>query len=56
MNELVIEKKKYVLITRKEYESLQKRASLKSRPEKTFTMSEARLYSKELIRKWASEK
>ena len=56
LNELVIEKKKYVLITRKEYESLQKRASLKAKPEKIFTLSEARVFSKELIRKWAKEK
>jgi hypothetical protein len=56
MNELVIERKKYVLITRKEYELLKKRASLKTRPEKLFTVAEARAYSKELIRKWAKEK
>jgi len=56
MNELVIEKKKYVLITRKEYESLKKRASLKTRPEKLFTLAEARAYSKEQIRTWAKEK
>jgi hypothetical protein len=56
MNELVIDKKKYVLITRKEYESLQKRASLKTRPEKIFTLAEARSHSKDLIRKWAKEK
>ena len=56
MNELVIEKKKYVLITHKEYESLKKRASLKTKPEKLFTIAEARAYSKKLIRKWAKEK
>ena len=56
MNELVIDKRKYVLITRKEYESLQKRASSKTIPDKMLTLSEARSYSKELIRKWAKEK
>jgi len=56
MNELVIEKKKYVLITRKEYKSLKKRATLQTRPEKLFTLAEARAHSKELIRKLAKEK
>ncbi len=56
MNELVIDKKKYVLITRKEYESLKKRASMKTLPQKTLTIAEARAHSKELIRKWAKEK
>lgn len=39
----------------KKYQMLQKKAALKSRPEKTFTVEEARTYSKKLIRKWASE-
>ena len=56
MNELVINKKKYVLITRREYELLQKKAALKEKPEKTFTLLQARAYSKEIIRKWANEK
>jgi len=56
MNELVIDKKKYVLITRKEYESLQKKASRKTRPEKMLSVMDARIHSKELIRKWAKEK
>ena len=56
MNELVIDKKKYVLVSRRDYELLQKRAALKTRPEKTFTIAEARAYSKELIHKWAKEK
>jgi hypothetical protein len=30
-------------------------AALKQKPEKTFTVEEARAYSKKLIRKWASE-
>jgi len=29
---------------------------LKSKPEKTLTVDEARIYSKKLIRKWASKK
>jgi len=54
--EIVIDKKKYVLIPEKEYKSLQKKAALKTKLEKTFTIEEARAYSKKLIRKWASVK
>ncbi|HTH31504.1 MAG TPA: hypothetical protein VL946_09135 [Lacibacter sp.] len=56
MTEIVIDKKKYVLIPEKEYKTLQKKAALKSKPEKTFTIEEARSYSKKLIKKWAAEK
>ncbi|HRG10650.1 MAG TPA: hypothetical protein PLJ08_18890 [Cyclobacteriaceae bacterium] len=55
MNDLVIDKKRYILIARKEYELLQKRAALKTKPDKTLTITEARAYSKALIRKWAKE-
>lgn len=56
MNELVIDKKKYVLVPRKDYELLQRKAALKTKSEKTFSIAEARAYSKELIRKWAKGK
>ncbi len=56
MTELVIEKKKYVLIPEKNYKALQKKAALKSKSEKTFTLEQARAYSKKMIRKWAGEK
>ncbi|MEO9022477.1 MAG: hypothetical protein ABI237_08765 [Ginsengibacter sp.] len=56
MTEIVIDKKKYILIPKKSYEALQKRAALKSRPEKIFTIEEARAHSKKLIKKWAGEK
>ena len=55
-SEIVIDKKKYVLIPEKEYKSLQKKAALKTKLAKTFTIEEARAYSKKLIRKWASVK
>jgi len=38
------------------YHELQKKAALKWKPEKTFSVEEAREYSKKLIKKWASEK
>jgi hypothetical protein len=56
MTEIVIDKKKYVLIPQKDYQALQKKAALKTRTEKTFTIDEARAYSKKLIMKWAAEK
>jgi hypothetical protein len=56
MTEIVIDKKKYVLIPEKDYKTLQKKAALKSKPEKTLSIEEARAYSKKLIKKWAAEK
>jgi hypothetical protein len=56
MTEIIIDKKKYILIPEKNYKALQKKAALKSKPEKTFSIEEARAYSKKMIRKWAAEK
>jgi len=55
MTTLVIENKSYVVVPVESYQALQKRAALKTRPEKTLTIKEARAHSKKLIRKWASE-
>jgi len=56
MTHLTIDNKKYVIIPEENYLELQKAAALKWQPEKTFSVEEARDYSKKLIRKWASEK
>ncbi|MDZ4795719.1 MAG: hypothetical protein SGI83_15680 [Bacteroidota bacterium] len=56
MTAIVIDKKKYVLIPEKDFYALQKKAALKSKAEKTFSIEEARAYSKKMIRKWAGEK
>jgi len=56
MTEIIIEKKKYFLVPEKELFQLRKKASLKTRPEKTFTLEEARAYSKKQIKKWANAK
>ena len=56
MTQIVIDKKKYVLIPEKDYLAMQKKAALKSKPEKTFSVEEARAHSKKLIRQWAKEK
>jgi hypothetical protein len=56
MTEIKIENKKYILLPEENYQALQKKAALKSRGESTFTIEQARLYSKRLIRKWAKGK
>jgi hypothetical protein len=56
MTEMIIDKKKYILIPEKNYKALQKKAALKSKPEKIFSIEEARAHSKKMIRKWAAEK
>lgn len=56
MTQIVIDKKKYVIIPESDYLKMQKRAALKSRPEKTFSIEEAKAHSKKLIRQWAKGK
>lgn len=56
MNKVTIEKKNYVLIPEQEYRLLQKKAALKTKPERLLTVAQARAYSKKLIGKWAAEK
>jgi hypothetical protein len=56
MNTLVIDNKSYVVLSVENYEALQKKAALKTRPEKLLSIEEARAHSKKLIRKWAAEK
>ena len=52
MTEIVIDKKKYILIPERNYQLLQKQAALKTKPEKTFTVEQARAYSKKMIRNY----
>lgn len=56
MTEIVIDKKKYILIPEKDYKTMQKKAALKTKPEKLLSLEEARAYSKKLISKWHSGK
>jgi hypothetical protein len=56
MNAIIIDNKSYVVVPAEAYWALQKKAALKTRPEKILTIDEARAYSKKLIRKWASGK
>ena len=55
MTAIVIDKKKYVLVPEKEYHALQKKAALKTKPQKLLTIEQAKAHSKKLIRKWAAE-
>lgn len=50
MTEIIIDKKKCVLIPERDYKNLQRKAALKTKPEKVFSIEEARTYSKKLIR------
>ena len=56
MTELVIDDKKYFVIPEKNFQELQKTAALNWKPEKTFSISEARAYSKKRINGLASGK
>ena len=56
MTTLVIDNKSYVVVPAKSYEALQKKAALKTKPEKTLSIQQARAHSKKLIRKWATGK
>ena len=55
MTEIVIDKKKYVLLPEKDYQKLQRKAALSIKPEKLLSVSEAREYSKKLINQWAKD-
>ncbi|MBC7826323.1 MAG: hypothetical protein H7122_01155 [Chitinophagaceae bacterium] len=46
MTQIVIDKKKYVLIFQKEYEALQKKAALKTKPEKLLSVESPCLQQK----------
>ncbi len=56
MTKVVIDRKNYVILPEKDFLVLQKQASSKARPEKVFSIKEAREYSKKLIQGWAREK
>ena len=56
MTEIVIDKKKYILVPEKEFQVLQKKAALKTKPHKVLSIEQAKAYSKKLIRKWAAER
>lgn len=56
MTRIVIDKKKYVLIPEKDFEALQVKAALKTRPVKKFSLTSGKKHAYKLIDKWAKEK
>jgi hypothetical protein len=55
MSSLVIDNKSYVVLPLESYQALQKKAALKTKPEKVISIEDARAHSKKLIRKWAGK-
>ncbi len=56
MTTIVIDRKKYVLMPQKEYEALQMRAALKTKPEKKMSLAAGKKHAYKLIDKWAKGK
>lgn len=56
MTEIVIGKKKYVLISEKEYNSLQAQAALKTKPVKKISLAAGKKHADKLIDTWAKGK
>ena len=56
MNTLVIDNKSYVVVPAESYKALQRKAALKTKPEKLLSLEQAKAHSKKLIHKWANEK
>jgi PHD/YefM family antitoxin component YafN of YafNO toxin-antitoxin module len=56
MTQIVIDKKKYVLLPEKEYEVLQLKAALKNKPAKKLSLEAGKRRAYKLIDKWAKGK
>ena len=54
MTQIVIDKKKYVLLPEKEYEVLQLKAALKNKPAKKLSLEAGKRRAYKLIDKWAA--
>jgi hypothetical protein len=55
METIMIGKKKYVIILEKDFQALQKKAALKTKPERLLIIQDARTHSKKHIRKLAAK-
>jgi hypothetical protein len=53
MTQIVIDKKKYVLISQKEFEMLQMKAALKAKPAKKLSLVAGKRHAYKMIDKWA---
>jgi len=56
MTHITIDRKKYVLVSEKEYHALQVRAALKTKPVKKLSLAAGKKHALKLITKWAKEK
>ena len=56
MTQIVIDKKKYVLLPEKEYEILQLKTALKNKPAKKLSLAAGKSRAYRLIDKWAKGK
>ena len=56
MTQIVIDKKKYVLLPEKEYEALQLKAAMKNRSAKKLSLEAGKRRAYKLIDKWAKGK
>jgi hypothetical protein len=56
MNTLTIERKEYVVLPKKEYETLLMKAAAKSAPVKKLSLTQGKKLAYKLIDKWAKEK
>lgn len=56
MTQIVIDKKKYVLLPEKDFELLQLKAALKNKPVKKRSLADGKKRAYQLIDKWAKGK
>lgn len=56
MNTLVIDRKSYVVVPKKEYETLLTKAASKNTPAKKLSLEQGKKLAYKLIDKWAKEK
>ncbi len=55
MTQLTIDKKKYILISEKEYHALRVKAARKSKPAKKLSLASGKKLANKLIDEWAKE-
>jgi PHD/YefM family antitoxin component YafN of YafNO toxin-antitoxin module len=56
MTQIIIEKKRYVLLSEKEYERLQLKAALQNKPAQKLSLAAGKKRAYKLIDKWAKGK
>jgi len=56
MTTIVIDKKKYILLPQKDYETLISKAAAKSKPAKKLSLKAGKKLAYQMIDRWAKEK